>query len=82
VFSSASNNVLPAVARQHVIKEKLTDDDFAGHDLREEERAAFKAGDIFESIDLELLHILSNRHSIGPCRFSEDVCFQGPWGFH
>ena len=40
------NKVLTAIARQHATKERLTDDDFAGHDLSAEERAALKAGDI------------------------------------
>lgn len=44
--SYALNKVLTAVARQHVMKEQLTDDDLAGHDLSEAERAALKAGDI------------------------------------
>ncbi|OLB06984.1 MAG: hypothetical protein DMD98_10485 [Candidatus Rokuibacteriota bacterium] len=44
--SYALNKILTAVARQHVMKERLTDDDLTGHDLSEEERAALKAGDI------------------------------------
>ena len=44
--SYALNKILTALARQHTIKDKLTDDELAGHDLSAEERAALKAGDI------------------------------------
>ncbi len=44
--SYALNKILTALARQHVMKEGLTDDDLAGHDLSEAERTALKAGDI------------------------------------
>ena len=44
--SYALNKVLTSVARQHVMKEALTDDDLAGHELGDAERAALKAGDI------------------------------------
>jgi len=40
------NKVLTAIARQHATKERLTDDELAGHDLSAGERAALKAGDI------------------------------------
>jgi hypothetical protein len=40
------NKVLTAIARQHATKERLTDDELAGHDLNADERAALKAGDI------------------------------------
>ncbi len=40
------NKVLSAVARQHVTKTALTDEDLAGHELGDEERAALKGGDI------------------------------------
>ncbi len=40
------NKILTALARQHVTKDKLTDDDLAGHTLSEAEQAALKAGDI------------------------------------
>jgi hypothetical protein len=40
------NKVLTAVARRHLMKDGLTDDDLAGHDLGQDERAALKAGDI------------------------------------
>ena len=44
--SYALNKILTALARQHTMKDKLTDGDLAGHDLTERERAALKAGDI------------------------------------
>ena len=40
------NKVLTAIARQHATKERLTDDELAGHDLSAGERTALKAGDI------------------------------------
>ena len=40
------NKLLTAVARQHQLREALTDDDLAGHpDLTPEQRTALKAGD-------------------------------------
>ena len=44
--SYALNKCLTAVARQHQLKERLTDDDLAGHELTGAERAALKAGDL------------------------------------
>ena len=44
--SYALNKCLTTVARQHQLKERLTEDDLAGHDLTEAERAALKAGDL------------------------------------
>ncbi|OGL01160.1 MAG: hypothetical protein A3I14_00665 [Candidatus Rokubacteria bacterium RIFCSPLOWO2_02_FULL_73_56] len=44
--SYALNKVLTAIARQHATRERLTDEDLAGHALGEEERRALKAGDI------------------------------------
>jgi len=44
--SYALNKILTALARQHTMKDKLTDDELAGHDLSAEERVALKAGDI------------------------------------
>ncbi len=41
--SYALNKLLTAVARQHVMKDGLTDDDLAGHDLSDAERAALRA---------------------------------------
>ena len=44
--SYALNKILTALARHHVTKDALTDDDLAGQNLSEAERAALKAGDI------------------------------------
>ena len=44
--SYALNKILTALARQHTMKDKLTDDELVGHDLSDAERAALKAGDI------------------------------------
>ncbi|MGH7325478.1 MAG: hypothetical protein ACREJ9_12650 [Candidatus Rokuibacteriota bacterium] len=44
--SYALNKLLTGVARQHVTKEKLTDEELAGHHLSDDERAALRAGDI------------------------------------
>ena len=44
--SYALNKLLTAVARQHATKERLTDDELAGHELSAAERDALKAGDI------------------------------------
>ncbi len=44
--SYALNKILTALARQHTMKDKLTDDELVGHDLSDEEREALKAGDI------------------------------------
>ena len=40
------NRLLTAVARQHQMKERLTEEEMAGHDLSAEERAALQTGDI------------------------------------
>lgn len=45
-ISYALNKVLTEIARQHAIKERLTDAELAGHALSAEEQAALKAGDI------------------------------------
>jgi hypothetical protein len=44
--SYALNKLLTAVARQHLLKDRLTDEELAGHDLSGDEEAALKAGDI------------------------------------
>jgi len=44
--SYALNKILTVLARQHTMKDKLTDDELVGHDLSDAERAALKAGDI------------------------------------
>jgi hypothetical protein len=50
--SYALNKVLTAVARQHAMKEGLTDDDLAGHTVSADERAALTAGDIAKLYEL------------------------------
>ena len=50
--SYALNKVLTEVARQHTSKPALTDEDIAGHDLTDAERAALKSGDIQRLYDL------------------------------
>jgi len=45
-ISYTLNKVLTAVARQHVIKEGLSDADLAGYELSPAERTALKDGDI------------------------------------
>lgn len=57
--SYALNKLLTAVARQHVMKDGLTDDDLAGHDLSDAERAALRAGDI-----TRLYHLGANPYLI------------------
>lgn len=44
--SYALNKVLTAVARQHIMKERLGDEDLTGHRLTADEQTALKAGDI------------------------------------
>jgi hypothetical protein len=44
--SYALNKVLTAIARQHAMRERLTDEDMAGHDLAPDEVAALRSGDI------------------------------------
>jgi hypothetical protein len=50
--SYALNKVLTAIARQHQMKDRLADEEMAGHALSDEERAALKAGDIGALYDL------------------------------
>ena len=50
--SYALNKALTAIARQHVSKPALTDEDLAGHALGDAERAALLAGDIRALYDL------------------------------
>ena len=50
--SYALNKVLTAVAREHQLKERFTDDDLAGHELSDAERAALKDGDTRALYDL------------------------------
>ncbi|HKZ08724.1 MAG TPA: hypothetical protein VJU81_24860 [Methylomirabilota bacterium] len=44
--SYALNRLLTAVARQHQMKESLTEQEMAGHDLTPAERDALRTGDI------------------------------------
>ena len=44
--SYALNKVLTSIARQHAMKERLTDDEMAGHALDEREREALRTGDL------------------------------------
>jgi hypothetical protein len=39
------NRLLTAIARQHLLKEGLTDEEMAGHGLSDAERSALRAGD-------------------------------------
>jgi hypothetical protein len=57
--SYALNKLLTAVAREHVMKDGLTDAELAGHDLSDEERTALKAGDI-----TRLYHLGANPYLI------------------
>jgi hypothetical protein len=40
------NKLLTALARQHATRERVGDEDLAGHELSADERAALQAGDI------------------------------------
>jgi hypothetical protein len=44
--SYALNKVLTAIARQHLRKDALADEDLAGHRLTDAEQQALRAGDI------------------------------------
>jgi hypothetical protein len=50
--SYALNKVLTAIARRHLVKDVLTDEEMAGHELGDAERAALKAGDIARLYEL------------------------------
>lgn len=50
--SYALNKILTAIARQHLMKDALTDEELAGHELSDAERAALKAGDITKLYEL------------------------------
>ena len=50
--SYALNKILTTIARQHLLKDALTDDEMAGHELSDAERAALKAGDITKLYEL------------------------------
>jgi hypothetical protein len=44
--SYALNKLLTAIARQHQMREALTDEEMSGHALSDPERAALRAGDV------------------------------------
>jgi len=46
------NKVLAAVARDHKMKDALTEEDLAGHGVAPEERAALTSGDIDKLYEL------------------------------
>ena len=50
--SYALNKVLTAVARQHAMKDRLSDADLAGHTVTADERAALTSGDITKLYEL------------------------------
>ena len=50
--SYALNKVLTAIARQHAMREGLSDEDMAGHPLSDAERTALKTGDLDALYDL------------------------------
>ncbi len=50
--SYALNKVLTAVAREHAMKERLTEADLAGHTVTADERAALTSGDIARLYEL------------------------------
>ena len=50
--SYALNKVLTEIARGHLMKDRLTEEDLAGHALTTEERTALAAGDITRLYEL------------------------------
>jgi hypothetical protein len=46
------NKLLTAIARQHLTRDALTEEEMAGHALSDAERAALKAGDIGQLYEL------------------------------
>ena len=44
--SYALNKFLTALARQHATRERVADEELAGHELSADERTALRAGDI------------------------------------
>lgn len=50
--SYALNKILTAIARRHLLKDVLTDEEMDGHELSAAERAALKAGDIARLYEL------------------------------
>lgn len=50
--SYALNKVLTAVARQHAMKDRLSEADLAGHTVTADERAALTSGDVTKLYEL------------------------------
>ena len=50
--SYALNKVLTEVARKHAMKDRLSEEDIAGHTVSTEERAALTTGDITKLYEL------------------------------
>jgi hypothetical protein len=50
--SYALNKLLTALARQHLMRETLTDEELTGHDLTADEHQALKTGDLKRLYDL------------------------------
>ena len=50
--SYALNKVLTAVARQHAMKDRLSEADLTGHTVTADERAALTSGDITKLYEL------------------------------
>jgi protocatechuate 4,5-dioxygenase alpha chain len=50
--SYALNKLLTGVARQHLTRDAFTDEELAGHELSDAERAALRAGDIGQLYEL------------------------------
>ena len=46
------NKLLTSIARRHVMKEGLTDEEMAGHELSDAERSALKTGDLRQLYEL------------------------------
>lgn len=53
------NKLLTALARQHATRERVADEELAGHELSAEERAALQAGDV-----TRLYHLGANPYLI------------------
>ncbi|HLQ21559.1 MAG TPA: hypothetical protein VK132_00030 [Gemmatimonadales bacterium] len=46
------NKILTAIARQHLMKDGLTDAEMTGHELSDAERAALRSGDLGKLYEL------------------------------
>jgi hypothetical protein len=57
--SYALNKLLTGLAKEHATRERVAEEELAGHDLTAEERAALKAGDI-----TSLYHLGANPYLI------------------